>query len=143
MGIETRIVDDIAIVELSSNRTPLGSDDQSVADTIRRLLDQGHRKIVIKLEGVTVIDSALLGEIAQAYITVSRAGGTLRLEGMNERLRDLFARTGLARLFESEHRPPDPSSPHLRDVSWSPLVAAGLLILVILVMMLWKMWPRL
>lgn len=95
MGIETRIVDDTVIVELSSSSMPLGSDDQSLTDTIRHLLDQGHRKIVVKLEGVRVIDSATLGEIVRAYTAVSQAGGTMRLEGVGEHVRHLLARSGL------------------------------------------------
>jgi anti-sigma B factor antagonist len=139
MRIEVRIVDDTAIVELSGNRIPLDSEDQPITHTIKHLLDQGHRKIVLNIEGVLVVDSEGLGDIVRAYTTVSAAGGTLRIEGVHERMRDLFARTGLARFLESESRPPDPISPDLHDVNWPVLVAAGFLILVILVTILWRM----
>jgi anti-sigma B factor antagonist len=143
MRIEVRIVDDTAIVALSGNRIPLDSEDQSVTATIKDLLDQGHRKIVLNIEDVPVVDSEGLGDIVRAYTTVSAAGGTLRLEGVHERMRDLFARTGLARFLESGSRPLDPISPDLHDVNWPALVVAGVLLLILLVTMLWKMGPRL
>ena len=46
------------------------------------------------------MDSMGLGELVQAYATVTRQGGALKLLNMTSRLRDLLVITKLATVFE-------------------------------------------
>jgi len=43
---------------------------------VNSLILEGHKKLVLNLEGVPYIDSAGLGEIVRTYTTVSRQGAS-------------------------------------------------------------------
>jgi anti-sigma B factor antagonist len=47
------------------------------------------------------MDSAGLGEIVQAYATVTRQGGSLKLVNATKRLQDLLVITRLSTVFDS------------------------------------------
>lgn len=88
MEIRKRIVSGLATIDISGDtRSVVGEELQ---ETISELLDQGHLEIVVNLEHVSFLDSAGLGEIVHAYSTVSRRGGKLRVEGLNQQLQDQF-----------------------------------------------------
>jgi len=137
MDIETRVVDGVAIVELSG-KVIFGADLELLPETIKKLLDQGHRTITLKLDGVAYVDSAGLGEIVRAYTTVNAAGGVLTLEGVSDRLQEEFGLRKLARLFESMHTIQDPFNPRLLDVGWAVWVSGAFLLLVIVVTVIWR-----
>ena len=88
MHIEERVVGDVTILDLTGKIT-LGEGDELLKDKINSLLNQGHRKILLNLEGVPYIDSAGLGEIVRTYTTVSRQGGKLKLLNLTKRIEDL------------------------------------------------------
>jgi anti-sigma B factor antagonist len=90
VDIKTRIEPGLAVIELSGAVTFGVS--EGLIETINRLLDQGHRQIVVDLESVRFLDSAGMGAIVQAYTTVSRRAGVLWLAG-NRHLIDLFGPT--------------------------------------------------
>jgi anti-anti-sigma factor len=84
--IETRIVGDLVIVELS--RDALRAGGERLKRTIDQLLDREQRKFALDLRRVRYVDSAGLGAIVQVFTTVARRGGRLELKGA-EHLRDL------------------------------------------------------
>lgn len=100
MHIEERIVSDVTILDLTGKIT-LGEGDELLKDKINSLLNQGHRKILLNLEGVPYIDSAGLGEIVRTYTTVSRQGGKLKLLNLTKRIQDLLSITKLLTVFET------------------------------------------
>mgnify|MGYP003704370589 CR=1 FL=1 len=51
--------------------------------------------------GVAYIDSAGLGELVNAYTTVKRQGGALKLVGVTKKLKDLLVITKLVNVFEA------------------------------------------
>jgi anti-sigma B factor antagonist len=100
MHIEERVVSDVTILDLTGKIT-LGEGDELLKDKINSLLNQGHRKILLNLEGVPYIDSAGLGEIVRTYTTVSRQGGKLKLLNLTKRIQDLLSITKLLTVFET------------------------------------------
>ena len=46
---------------------------------MKSILQQGHKNVLVNLERVSYMDSAGLGELVQAYSTVSKQGGSLKL----------------------------------------------------------------
>ena len=100
MQIEERIVNDVTILDLKGKMT-LGEGDELLKDKINSLIQQGHKKLVLNLEGVPYIDSAGLGEIVRTYTTVSRQGGKLKLLNLTKRIQDLLAITKLLTVFET------------------------------------------
>ena len=70
-------------------------------DKINSLIQQGHKKLILNLEGVPYVDSAGLGEIVRTYTTVSRQGGSLKLLNLTKRIEDLLSITKLLTVFDT------------------------------------------
>ena len=100
MQIEERSAGDVIVLDLKGKMT-LGEGDEQLRDKINSLVQQGHRKIVLNLEGVPYLDSAGLGEIVRTYTTISRQGGSLKLLNLTKRITDLLSITKLLTVFET------------------------------------------
>jgi anti-sigma B factor antagonist len=100
MQIDERVVGDVTLLDLKGKIT-LGEGDELLKDKINSLVQQGHLRLVLNLEGVPYIDSAGLGEIVRTYTTVSRQGGKLKLVNLTKRIQDLLAITKLLTVFET------------------------------------------
>jgi len=100
MQIAERLVGDVMILDISGKMT-LGEGDELLRDKVNSLLHQGHKKLVLNLEGVPYIDSAGLGEIVRTYTSVSRQGGKLKLLNLTKRIQDLLSITKLLTVFET------------------------------------------
>jgi anti-sigma B factor antagonist len=98
MHIEQRLVGNVVIIDVSGQ--VLGSDDQPLTDKIRSLREQGYRSVVVDLGKVPYMDSAGLGDLVQAYATMTKAGGRLALLRPAGRLRDLLTITKLLTVFD-------------------------------------------
>ena len=89
MQIDERLVGDVKILDLTGKMT-LGEGDELLRDKVNSLVHQGHKKLVLNLEGVPYIDSAGLGEIVRGHAALGEPGEKLRLLHANERVRDLL-----------------------------------------------------
>jgi anti-anti-sigma factor len=69
-----------------------GREAQSLFDIVEALVKAGKRTLVLSLEGVDYIDTDGLREIVRTYTMVSRAGGTLKLVKLTQRLTKIFKR---------------------------------------------------
>ena len=99
MQIEDRVVGGVTILDLSGKMT-LGEGDELLLEKIASLIYDGHKKLLLNLDGVPYIDSAGLGEIVRTYTTVSRQGGKLKLLNLTKRIEDLLSITKLLTVFE-------------------------------------------
>lgn len=77
-------------------RVPLSSDLRSRVEAVLR---RGHRRILLDLSALEVIDAAGIGELIQAYNMTSTEGGVLRIVGSHGRVRRLLEITGLFELL--------------------------------------------
>lgn len=100
MQIEQRSVKDVTVLDLKGKLT-LGEGDELLKEKVNSLIQQGHKKLILNLEGVPYIDSAGLGEIVRTYTTVSRQGGKLKLLNLTKRIQDLLAITKLLTVFDT------------------------------------------
>ncbi len=101
MELSERRIGDVVIVDVSG-RITLGEGGEIVLkDKVRSLLQQGYRKLLLNLGGVSYVDSAGLGEIVQSLATVKSQGGSLKLLNVTRRLYDLLAITKLLTVFEA------------------------------------------
>ena len=98
MKISTRQVDGITVID-ARGRITLGDGDVRLRDTIRELLANGHRKLLLNLAEVSYIDSSGLGVLVGAYTTVRNQGGELQLVKLTKRVRDLLQITKLYTVF--------------------------------------------
>ena len=101
MHISERASGDIVIVEVSGKITLGEGGDAVLKDKMRSLVQQGYKKVLLNLGDVSYVDSAGLGEIVQAFATVSKNGGTLKLLKLTGRMKDLLSITKLLTVFET------------------------------------------
>jgi anti-sigma B factor antagonist len=99
LRIDERSVGSVTILELSG-RLVLQDGEGPLRDSINNLVSNGRARIVIDLTGVTRIDSAGMGMLAAKYVTVDRAGGSLKLLHPTERATELLKTTRLDSMFE-------------------------------------------
>jgi anti-sigma B factor antagonist len=99
MGIEDRIIGDVAVVKVHGDIVLNGS-AAVLADRIRTLLEQNRRRIVLDLADVRYVDSGGLGELIEAFSAAKNRGGVVKLLGVTKRLNDLLVITKLLNVFE-------------------------------------------
>ena len=101
MNIAERTIGDVVVVDVSGKITLGDGGDMVLKDKMRSLIQQGKTKILLNLGDVSYVDSAGLGEIVQAYGTVTKTGGALKLVNTTKRIKDLLAITKLLTVFET------------------------------------------
>ena len=107
MQISERTVGDVVIVDVSGKITLGEGGDVVLKDKMRSLIQQGNKKLLLNLGGVSYVDSAGLGEIVQAYATVNKDGGKLKLLNITKRIKDLLSITKLLTVFECHENEAD------------------------------------
>jgi anti-sigma B factor antagonist len=100
MQISERTVGDVVIVDVSGKITLGDGGDAILKDKMRSLIQQGQKKVLLNLGDVSYVDSAGLGEIVQAYATVTKSGGALKLMNTTKRIKDLLSITKLLTVFD-------------------------------------------
>jgi len=89
----TRKIGNVDIVDISG-RLSLGNTLLSIETAILNLIEQGSRRLVINIPGLTSIDSAGVGMLMGCSGQMEQAQGKLRIAG---------AQGGVARTFEVVH----------------------------------------
>jgi anti-sigma B factor antagonist len=97
--LNVRQVDQVTVVDVAGTIT-LGEGSSQLRDTVRDLLEGGHKNILLNLSDVTYIDSAGVGELVAAYTTVANRQGSLKLLGLTKRVKDLLQITKLYTVFD-------------------------------------------
>lgn len=100
MTISERTVGAVRVLDLDGQLKIGDASAQLLSDKVRSLLQQGEKRLLVNLQGVSYMDSAGLGELVQAFATTARQGGSLKLLNTTARLHDLLTITKLATVFE-------------------------------------------
>ena len=101
MQLSERMAGDVVVVTVTGDITLNKGGDVLLKDKVRSLLQQGHKNVLLDLGGVSVVDSAGLGELVQAYVTTRNRGGVLKLLNVTKRLKDLLVVTKLLTVFDT------------------------------------------
>jgi anti-sigma B factor antagonist len=99
LEIHEREREGIVILDLEG-RITAGEEASLLRDTLRRLAEGGHNRIILNLEKVDYIDSTGLGALVMGYTTLRKAGGTLKLLNLSRRNIELIVFTKLETVFE-------------------------------------------
>ena len=97
--LNTRQVGDVTVIDISG-RITLGEGSTVLRDAVRDMTTSGNRKILLNLGDVSYIDSSGIGELVAGFISVAKAGGTLKLVNLTKRVQDLVHMTKLYFVFE-------------------------------------------
>jgi anti-sigma B factor antagonist len=82
-----------------TGRLMLGPEGQEVERVVADLLDQGYRKVIIDIAGITHIDSTGIGRCIASLNRVTQSGGKLHMSGAAGQVRESFRVTRLDRVF--------------------------------------------
>lgn len=97
--LSSRKVGDVTVID-AVGRITLGEGASSFRDTIRDLVAQGNKKVLLNLADVTYIDSSGIGELVSGFTTVTNQGGQLKLLSLTKRIQDLLQITKLYTVFD-------------------------------------------
>ncbi len=104
MRVETKQVDDVAIIEMEG-KLVAGVGDVALRESINSLLGDGHRKIVVDLSAVTHIDSSGVGELVASNRITGRFGAAMKVvratEGGVERVLNISQILPLFSFYDS------------------------------------------
>jgi anti-sigma B factor antagonist len=89
----------VTVVDFSG-RIILGEGSALLRKTIRRLLDEQRKQILLNLADVDYIDSSGIGELVSAFTTVKNQGGDLKLLHLTKKVRDILQITKLYTVFD-------------------------------------------
>lgn len=91
--------DGVAIIRLSGKLMG-GPDADVIRDTVRNCLAEGNKNILLDLGDVSWVNSTGLGILIASHITVTNAGGTIKLMRVSRRIDSLLMVTKLNTIFE-------------------------------------------
>jgi len=100
LDLNERQAGDVTILDLSGS-VRMGEGAISLRNSIRGLIEQGNKKILLNLSGVKNIDSSGIGELIANYTTLSRDGGQLKLLNLTDKIQNLLVITKLLTVFDS------------------------------------------
>src|SRR5262245_55476581 len=98
MHVRDQRVGTIAVVDVSG--TINQEDAESLRIKLARMVESGHRQIVIDLAELTHLDSSALGSLVATQIRADKAGTALKIANAGKRLRDLLVVTRLTTVFQ-------------------------------------------
>jgi anti-sigma B factor antagonist len=99
VNLNTRQVGDVSVVDVAG-RITLGEGSSALRDTLRGLVSNGQKKILLNLGEVSYIDSSGIGELVSGFTTVTNSGGQLKLLNLAKRVKDLLQITKLYTVFD-------------------------------------------
>lgn len=100
LDIQRREIRDITLLDLTG-RVVLGPEGASLRETIRQVLAEGKKKILLNMQNVSYIDSAGVGTLVASFTTARSAGGELKLLKVSPRPRETLQVTRLLTVFET------------------------------------------
>jgi anti-sigma B factor antagonist len=99
LNISERQVGDVTILDMDGKIT-IGEGSVALRTAIRRLLEEGKKKILLNLAKVNYIDSSGIGELVSSYTAIGKESGQLKLLNLTQKLEDLLTITKLLTVFD-------------------------------------------
>ena len=100
LNIRERQAGDVTILDMDGKIT-IGDGNVALRSAIRRLIEEGKKKILLNLGGVGYVDSSGIGELVSSYTTIQREGGQLKLLNLTQKIHDLLGITKLLTVFDT------------------------------------------
>ena len=99
LNINERQAGDVTVLDMSGKIT-IGEGSVALRTAIRRLLEEGKKRILLNLAGVSYIDSSGIGELVSSYTAINKENGQLKLLNLTQKLQDLLTITKLLTVFD-------------------------------------------
>jgi anti-anti-sigma factor len=79
LQIAIRKISDVTILDLRGRSTLDGGSSELLGSHLRRVIDNGARKVLLNLVNLTQVDSSGVSVIVATYVSLKRQGGDLKL----------------------------------------------------------------
>jgi len=99
LNINERQAGDVTVLDMSGKIT-IGEGSVALRTAIRRLLEEGRKRILLNLSGVSYVDSSGIGELVSSYTAINKEGGQLKLLNLTQKIQDLLTITKLLTVFD-------------------------------------------
>lgn len=99
LKLTKRTVDGIVAIECNG-RIVFGEESSLLRDEVKKLIQDGTKRIVLNLGEVSYIDSGGLGTLVALHTTAHNAGANIKLANLTKRVGDLLQVTKLLTVFE-------------------------------------------
>ena len=106
LNINERQAGDVTVLDLSGKIT-IGEGSVALRTAIRRLLEEGKKRILLNLAGVSYVDSSGIGELVSSYTAINKEGGQLKLLNLTQKIQDLLTITKLLTVFDTYDKEAD------------------------------------
>ena len=100
LDIRERQSGDVTVLDMDGKIT-IGEGSVTLRGAVRRLLEEGKKKILLNLAGVRYMDSSGIGELVSSYTAINKEGGQLKLLNLAQKLQDLLTITKLLTVFDA------------------------------------------
>ena len=100
LNINERQAGDVTVLDMSGKIT-IGEGSVALRTAVRRLLEEGKKRILLNLGQVSYIDSSGIGELVSSYTAINKEGGQLKLLNLTQKLQDLLTITKLLTVFDT------------------------------------------
>jgi anti-sigma B factor antagonist len=91
---------DVSLVQISGRLT-MSDGAQTLRTIFRDLIDAGKKKIILDLADVPYIDSSGVGVLFSGYMELVKAGGTVKVAGLQGPVRSILQITKLYTVFDT------------------------------------------
>ena len=99
LKITDRESEGITIVTMDG-RIVLGEESNALRESVKTLLADNKKKIVLNMDNVTYIDSAGLGTLVAAFHSARAQGAVLKLANLGSKFQEVLQVTKLMTVFE-------------------------------------------
>jgi anti-sigma B factor antagonist len=100
MKIERTMEGGVAVISLGGKLMG-GPDADEVRDVIRGCLDDDVKNVLMDLKDVSWVNSTGLGILIASHVTITNAGGNLKLSNVAAKIDQIFIVTKLHTVFET------------------------------------------
>ena len=95
MSVEAKQLDSGVAVVTISGRLAMGGEVERLDATVKSLLRNDQKKLVLDITTLDYVDSSGVGMLVSCLTNVKKAGGELKVAGANPRIRRIFSMTGV------------------------------------------------
>jgi anti-sigma B factor antagonist len=99
LNINERQAGDVTVLDMDG-RITIGEGSVALRTAVRRLLEEGKKKILLNMGGIGYIDSSGIGELVSSYTAINKENGQLKMLNLTQKLQDLLAITKLLTVFD-------------------------------------------
>lgn len=100
MKIEKRKVGDVLILDLKG-KILIGDGIDELSEAINNTIDEKESKVLLNFAEVPYLDSTGLGAVVRSYTSIKKAGGTVKIINLTNKVKDLLSVTKLLTVFDT------------------------------------------